>query len=75
MLLIVQVNLDKMMTTIDKLYKIQPVMEMVQCTFQNSYKPGKHQSIDEGMITYKEQLSNVQYFPSKPIKRGIKVWM
>ena len=48
---------------------------MVQHTFQNSYKPGKHQSIDEGMITYKGRLSYVQYLPSKPIKRGIKVWM
>ena len=29
-------------------------MEMVQKTFQDHYKPGKSQSIDEGMIAYKE---------------------
>ena len=41
----------------DKLYKIQPVMEMVQKTFHDHYKPGKTQSIDEGMIAYKGRCS------------------
>ena len=48
---------------------------MVQKTFHDHYKPGKNQSIDEGMIAYKGRLNYVQYLPSKPIKRGIKVWM
>ena len=37
----------------DKLFKIHPIMEMVQCTFCESYKPGKQKSIDEGVIAYK----------------------
>ena len=51
------------------------MLKIVQQTFQDYYKPGKEQSIDEGMITYKGRLSFMQYMPAKPIKCGIKVWM
>ena len=37
--------------------------------------PGKHQTIDEGMIAYKGRLSYMQYMPAKPVKCGIKVWL
>ena len=59
----------------DKLYKIRPVLEMVQQSFARYYKAGQNQTIDEGMIAYKGRLSYIQYLPAKPIKRGIKVWM
>ena len=59
----------------DKMYKICPVFNMVQDRFAESYKPGKNQTIDKGMTTFKDRLSYVQYLPAKPIKRGIKVWM
>ena len=59
----------------DKLYKIHPVLNMVQDSFAENYKPGQNQAIDEGKIAFKSILSYVQYFPAKPIKRGIKVWM
>ena len=59
----------------DKLYKICPVFNMVWHSFAESYKPGKNQTIDEGMIVFKDRLGYVQYVPTKPIKRGIKVWM
>ena len=59
----------------DKLAKIQPMLKIVQQTFQDYYKPGKEQTIDEGMIAYKGKLSFMQYMLAKPIKHGIKVWM
>ena len=48
---------------------------MVQETFCNHYRPSKNQTIDEGMVAFKGQLSYMQYMPAKPIKHGIKIWM
>ena len=59
----------------DKLYKIHPVLNMVQHSFAESYKPWQNQTTEEGMIAFKERLSYVQHLPAKPIKRGIMVWM
>ena len=59
----------------DKLYKICLVLNMVQYSFAESYKPGQNQTFDDGMIAFKDRLSYVQYLPAKPIKRKIKVWM
>ena len=59
----------------DKLYKIQPVLKMVQDSFKAHYNPGKNQTVDEAMIGFKWKLSYVQDLPAKPIKHGIKVWM
>ena len=42
---------------------------------QELYKPGKHASVDEGMIGFKGRLSFCQYMPAKLTKYGIKVWM
>ena len=59
----------------DKLYKIWPVLEMVQESFKAHYNLGKNQTVDEAMIGFKGKLSYVQYLPTKPIKCGIKMWM
>ena len=59
----------------NKLYKIQPVLTMTQNSFNECYKPGKHQAIDEAMIAFKGHLSYIQYLPAKPIKHGIKLWI
>ena len=59
----------------DKLYKILPLLKMVQESFKVHYNPGKNQTVDEAMIGFKWRLSYVQYLPAKPIKHGIKVWM
>ena len=55
----------------DKLYKIHPVLNMVQDSFAKSHKPGQNQTIDEGMMAIKGRLSCVQCLPAKPIRRGI----
>ena len=54
-------------------YKIHPVLNIVQDSFADSYKPGQSQTIDEGMIALIGKLSCIQYLPAKPIKRGIKL--
>ena len=59
----------------DKLGKIQPLMQMVEQTFQDHFMPGKSQTISEGMIAFKSHLSYMQNMPAKPIKCGIKVWL
>ena len=59
----------------DKLYKIRPVLKMIQKSFQDHYKPSVNQTIDEGMVAFKGRLSYMQYMPAKNIKRGIKIWM
>ena len=58
----------------DKLYKIRPVMKIVELNCKNLYSPNEHQAIDEGMIGYKGRESHVQYMPAKPVKRGIKIF-
>ena len=57
----------------DKLYKIWPVLKMVQESFKVHYNSGKNQTVDEAMIGFKGKLSYVQYLPTKPIKCDIKV--
>ena len=59
----------------DKLYSISCCAQMVSDSFAESYKSGQNQTINDGMIAFKGRLSYVQYLPTKPIKRGIKVWM
>ena len=57
----------------DKLYEIHPVLNKVQDSLTECYKPGQNKKIDEGMIAFKGTLSYIQYLLAKPIKRGIKV--
>jgi hypothetical protein len=56
-----------------RLHKIRPLISLTREAFKKHYKPGKCQSIDEGMIRYKGQHYARQYTPCKPIKRGLKV--
>nr|CAI5832825.1 unnamed protein product [Callosobruchus analis] len=57
----------------DKLYKMRPMLDILSETFISSYKPPRHQAIDELMIKFKRRSSLRQYMPMKPIKRGYKV--
>ncbi|KAK3105132.1 hypothetical protein FSP39_017843 [Pinctada imbricata] len=59
----------------DRLFKIRPLIDLTRKNFQRYNRPGKCQSIDEGMIRYKGNYFAKQYTPCKPIKRGLKVWM
>ncbi|KAJ0181314.1 hypothetical protein K1T71_003399 [Dendrolimus kikuchii] len=47
----------------DKLYKLRPLINIINSACQNNARNSSSQSIDESM-----------YMPLKPIKRGYKVW-
>ena len=57
-----------------KIYKIKEFMDILISSFQKNYKFGRHGSIDETMMKFKERSSFKQYLPAKPIKRGYKIW-
>ncbi|GBP23665.1 PiggyBac transposable element-derived protein 4 [Eumeta japonica] len=54
----------------DKLYKIRPLLDILQNNFQKNYKPSERVAIDESMIKFKGRNSLKQYMPKKPTKRG-----
>ena len=58
----------------DRLVKLKPVIETLSRTFKKCYKISQYVSIDESMIAFSGLLSFKQYIPSKPIKRGVKLW-
>ncbi|CAG4947572.1 unnamed protein product [Parnassius apollo] len=59
----------------DKLYKIRPLLNIIQRNFRANYKRSEKVAVDESMIKFKGRSSLKQYMPKKPIKRGYKVWM
>ena len=59
----------------DRLAKVHPVIEAVQKTFLESYRPNKENSIDEAMVKFKGRSALKQYVPKKPTKRGFKMWV
>ena len=56
-------------------YKIRPLLDMIVCSFQSTYVPGQHISVDETMIGFKGRLAWIQFMPKKPTKWGIKAWV
>ncbi|XP_022823353.1 piggyBac transposable element-derived protein 1-like [Spodoptera litura] len=58
----------------DKLYKVRPLLELLNTACQRCAKTTTSQSIDESMNQFKGISSLKQYMPLKPIKRGYKVW-
>ncbi|KPP62821.1 piggyBac transposable element-derived protein 4-like [Scleropages formosus] len=59
----------------DGLYKIRPLLNVVQSTMWEAYAPNRCLTIDAGAVAVKGRFSTAQYMPSKPIKKGLKVWM
>ena len=58
----------------DKGYKIHPIIEHFNKSFQNSYSDEPEQSIDEHMTKFKGRSSMRQYLKMKSIKWGFKWW-
>lgn len=56
----------------DKLYKLRPMISILNNNFKKFWKLYKNQSVDESMIKFKGRHSIKQYMPAKPIKRVIK---
>jgi len=66
---------DPSVDKLDKLYKIQPLLNNLISKSQENYKPHQEMSLDEGMIPAKNRLGIKQYIASKPVKWGIKSFL
>lgn len=58
----------------DKLYKLRPLITLLNEVFKNEMNNSNTQSIDECMVKFKGRCSLKQYMPKKPVKRGFKIW-
>ena len=56
----------------DRLWKVRPLIDLLQHTCGEMCNPGQQLSIDESMIGTKCRLSFIQYLPAKPTKWGIR---
>ncbi|CAG5053316.1 unnamed protein product [Parnassius apollo] len=62
-------------TNFDKLFKVRPILDLLNIACQREAKTTSSQSIDESMIRFKGRSTLKQYMSFKPIKRGYKVWV
>lgn len=62
-------------TNFDKLYKVRPLLDLMNNQFQTQSVTSSSMSIDEAMILFKGRSSLKQYMPLKPTKRGYKAWV
>lgn len=58
----------------DRAYKIRPVMNHLNESFQKALNNTVTQSIDEHMIKFKGHNAMKQYIKNKPVKWGFKMW-
>ena len=58
----------------DKRFKVRPFLDAVVKNLREEHRPKQNLSVDEAMVGFKGQLSIKQYLPTKPVKRGIKIW-
>ena len=58
----------------NKLYKIQPFLELIIPRFQQVYKPQRQLAVDETLIKFKGKVHFRQYLPMKPGRFGIKAF-
>ena len=71
----IQINIpDRKQHGYDKLYKVRPLLDILNEQFKGSYSPTQDQTIDKSMIKFKGRISFKQYMPTQPIKRGYNMW-
>lgn len=58
----------------DRLYKLRPIITMLNAKCQKCYVPSHTLSVDESMVPFKGRTTLKQYMPLKPVKRGYKIW-
>lgn len=65
---------NERMSSEDKVWKIRPVIDMLQAKFLQNFVPTEHLNYDESMIKYYGRHSLKQFIKGKPIRFGYKVW-
>lgn len=58
----------------DKMYKLRPLMTILQRNLLKNFIPKQHLDFDESMIKYFGRHSCKQFIRGKPIRFGYKVW-
>jgi len=58
----------------NKLYKIQPFLDLVIARFQEVYTPERQLAIDETLIKFKGKIHFRQFIPIRPGRFGIKAF-
>lgn len=58
----------------DRLYKISPLVQMLNRKFQHMCSPKEKVCIDETMVPFRGRLSFLQYIPGKRHKYGVKLF-
>uniref|UniRef100_A0AAQ4PUI2 Si:ch211-130m23.5 n=1 Tax=Gasterosteus aculeatus aculeatus TaxID=481459 RepID=A0AAQ4PUI2_GASAC len=59
----------------DALFKIRPLLDVVENTMWDSYAPNRCLTIDKCAIVAKGRFPPAQCMPSKPLRKGLTVWM
>jgi hypothetical protein len=59
----------------DKLFKVRPLLDLIQPNLEAIYTMHEHICVDEAMIRFKGRLSFRQYMKAKPTKWGVKVFV
>ena len=59
----------------NRLWKIQPVITVLQMSCAEMYTTHRELSVDESVIETKCRLSFIQFMKAKPTKWGVKVWV
>ena len=58
----------------NRLYKIEPLVKMLNENFQLTYSPGADLIVDESLIPFRGRVLFRQYIPNKTHKYGVKLY-
>jgi len=61
--------------TVDKYWKVRPVIDILHESFHAATSTSEHIAIDEMMVPFKGKSYLKQYLKSKPKKWGFKIWV
>lgn len=59
----------------DGLFKVRPLLDVVENTMWDAYLPNRCLTVDKCTVVAKGRFSPAQYMPSKPLRKGLTVWM
>nr|XP_039248218.1 piggyBac transposable element-derived protein 4-like isoform X3 [Styela clava] len=59
----------------DRLFKLKPLLNLLEQRLMSVYKPHREISIDESLISFKGRICFREYIKTKRARVGIKVWV
>nr|XP_049620046.1 piggyBac transposable element-derived protein 4 [Syngnathus scovelli] len=59
----------------DGLFKIRPLLDVLDNTMWDAYTPNRCLTIDKSALVTKGRSSPTHSMPSKPLRKGLSVWM